>query len=691
MNFKELFNAKKNDAADTPQQRETRMQHRQYEFSRISKIFPTHSYINVKEAAGTPPDKYLVVYHVDGLTQNGKSIEAKSEHTLELTLPDKYPAEPPKARMVTALFHPNVSAEMIDLKGIWTPETSLADCLVRIGELIAFQRYSTDAPLNGDAAQWVFRNKSLLPLSDVELGYTEIEENLNAFMETKTDIEAPAVEKENDAEKTKAFDDEDELGAGVAEAGTGSDTVAIVQEEVVTPPPAENTEAKPAPVEKPVESNQIDKNKNERDRRDEAMITQKNDEALSKEPVKEKIISKPVSAQIGIGDDASVHPSEILQELGVETPVEKTAEQRKTRVYKIDSTHGVHAGAHGAEKSVIPSSFIPPRYAPSPGGPYCSHCGSHVDEYANFCARCGSKLKIKSSQKVARIFFIVGMIAIPILIFQVGTVIFLLNKKLSSPSPAAEMVAPSAEQAAVEQPVAAKEKKTIVRMEPAPAPVAEKPVAPVSAAKKEMPAPAPEQSKPVAAKIETPKAAAATEAPKHAPATARIEPQKPASAALEAPKPAAVKVETPKPPVAVETPKPAAARVDAPKPAPVAAETPKPAPVAVEAPRPAPAAPAAAEAPAAPAPTSTEKKKAAVDGYLSGSATPPPEIAKNAAANQSAVTDNLKLARLYMGIGSYDDAISRFREVVKVDPYNQEAIQGLMQAKKMKAALSGAK
>jgi Tfp pilus assembly protein PilF len=88
--------------------------------------------------------------------------------------------------------------------------------------------------------------------------------------------------------------------------------------------------------------------------------------------------------------------------------------------------------------------------------------------------------------------------------------------------------------------------------------------------------------------------------------------------------------------------------------------------------------------------TGTAKKKAAVDGYLGASeSTVPPEISKNATANQSAVNDNLKLARLYMGIGSYDDAISRFREVVKVDPYNQEAIQGLLQAKKMKAATSG--
>jgi tetratricopeptide (TPR) repeat protein len=48
------------------------------------------------------------------------------------------------------------------------------------------------------------------------------------------------------------------------------------------------------------------------------------------------------------------------------------------------------------------------------------------------------------------------------------------------------------------------------------------------------------------------------------------------------------------------------------------------------------------------------------------------------------VTDNLKLGKLYLGIGSYDDAIKRFNEVLSADPSNKEAKEGIEKAKKMK-------
>jgi ubiquitin-protein ligase len=101
--------------------------------------------------------------------QNGTSIEARNEHVMEITIPRSYPGEPPTARMITSLFHPNVSKDRIDLTGIWTCETTLSDCIVRIGELITYKRYSTDNPLNSEAAQWALRNKTLLPLSNVDL------------------------------------------------------------------------------------------------------------------------------------------------------------------------------------------------------------------------------------------------------------------------------------------------------------------------------------------------------------------------------------------------------------------------------------------------------------------------------------------------------------------------------------------
>ena len=131
MNIKDLFNTKKKIESDSPQERERRMRQRLNELSRISRLFQAHPYISIKSVVGTPPEKYFIAYRVDGLMQIGTSIEARNEHTLELSLSQRYPSEPPTARMITSLFHPNVSGDKIDLTGIWAHETNLADCIVQ--------------------------------------------------------------------------------------------------------------------------------------------------------------------------------------------------------------------------------------------------------------------------------------------------------------------------------------------------------------------------------------------------------------------------------------------------------------------------------------------------------------------------------------------------------------------------------
>jgi ubiquitin-protein ligase len=716
MNIKGLFNAKKKADSHSPQDKETRIQRLLYDYSRVFKLFQSHPYITIKETFGTPPEKYVIIYRIDGLMQTGKSIEAQNEHTVEIAFPDRYPNEPPKARMATSLFHPNVSQTMIDLKEIWTQETDFADCLVRIGELISFKRYSTDEPLNSEAAQWALRNKSLLPLSDIDLGYAEIEEKSNAFLETKAEIQNTFVEKEEDEEQTKAIDIENDTPSTAAENISTSDTVAIVQEEGSTPSPeAVEQRCIEAAADKPKKQEETKSPVIETDRRKDAMNNQRVDKITENEPEKEKILNKPISAQISLNNDSTEQDPEILQEIGIDASAQKPSEHRKTRVYKIENNRGtVSMDSH--EKESNPNMYALSR-VPT-GGPFCPQCGCHVEEYANFCGRCGTKLKVKSSQRVARIFFILGMIAIPILVFEGGSVIFLLNKKLSTHAPAAQAIEPAIRQPAAIQTPVENDSRQIAAQEPSP--VTQKPV--VSVSKNEPPVALQETRKPVSVKTEPPRtvhapaeapkpAVATVTTPKQAPVT--VETQRPAVATAPTPRPAPVYAEAPRTavapvatprqaPVAAEAPRTAVAPVATPRQAPVAAEAPRtavapvetqrPAPAIAESPKPTPVAAIQAPAPAAAAPlTESAKKKAAIDGYLSQPEGTQQQVAnvKATPANQTTVNDNLKLARLYMGIGSYDDAITRFREVVKVDPYNQEAIQGLMQAKKMKASTSG--
>ncbi|MGB7567486.1 MAG: zinc-ribbon domain-containing protein [Chitinivibrionales bacterium] len=141
------------------------------EYNRIFECFRSHPYISVQEVFGTPPEKYHFLYRVDGLVHSGKSLESKNEHVVEITLPANYPAKDPVCRALTPIYHPNISPEIIDIKRLLNVGISLADLVVRIGELIVFQRYSIDEPLNVEASQWAARNKSILPLSSVNLNY----------------------------------------------------------------------------------------------------------------------------------------------------------------------------------------------------------------------------------------------------------------------------------------------------------------------------------------------------------------------------------------------------------------------------------------------------------------------------------------------------------------------------------------
>ena len=146
------------------------------EYDRIFKCFRNHPYISVKEVFGTPPEKYHFLYRVDGLVHSGKSLESKNEHVIEITLPANYPTKDPVCRALTPIYHPNISPEIIDIKRLLGAGISLADLVVRIGELIVFQRYSIDEPLNLEASQWAARNKSILPLSSVNLNYASPQE-----------------------------------------------------------------------------------------------------------------------------------------------------------------------------------------------------------------------------------------------------------------------------------------------------------------------------------------------------------------------------------------------------------------------------------------------------------------------------------------------------------------------------------
>jgi len=53
---------------------------------------------------------------------------------------------------------------MVCTGDFWAASERLADLIVRLGRMIAYQEYNTKSPLNGLAAKWAAQNIYLLPI-----------------------------------------------------------------------------------------------------------------------------------------------------------------------------------------------------------------------------------------------------------------------------------------------------------------------------------------------------------------------------------------------------------------------------------------------------------------------------------------------------------------------------------------------
>ena len=123
--------------------------------------------IRVRRADGDPPDVYQVEYRVQSLQRGpkGKPIP-RDEHLVEIRLTSEYPRLSPRCRMLTPIFHPNIDPDgtTICVGDHWTAGERLAHLVIRIGEMIAYQAYNIQSPLDGEAAMWADLNAIKLPL-----------------------------------------------------------------------------------------------------------------------------------------------------------------------------------------------------------------------------------------------------------------------------------------------------------------------------------------------------------------------------------------------------------------------------------------------------------------------------------------------------------------------------------------------
>ncbi|MGA2499597.1 MAG: ubiquitin-conjugating enzyme E2 [Tepidisphaeraceae bacterium] len=136
----------------------------------VSRVFESHPRIRIVGTEGEPPEKYTVEFQVRAMVPGAGDARIVGEvHRAEVFLSLDYPRRPPLCRMITPVFHPNIDPQKICIGDHWNAGQSLAELIVRIGEMLCFQSYNVKSPLNAQAAMWAETNQSQLPLERVDL------------------------------------------------------------------------------------------------------------------------------------------------------------------------------------------------------------------------------------------------------------------------------------------------------------------------------------------------------------------------------------------------------------------------------------------------------------------------------------------------------------------------------------------
>jgi ubiquitin-protein ligase len=462
----------------------------QFDYRRVSGLFKSHPYISIKETFGSPPEKYHILYRIDGLQKVKNTIETKNEHVVEIVLPQKYPAAAPVCTRVSPIFHPNIAPEIIDIKGIWTGDATLADLIVELGRMITYQKYDTTNPLNSEAAKWADRNGELLPLSKVDLHYREDASDQDEAPGTEVIIQeqqASDTPPPEDGRKTEGIiintdtsqiPVQEEISSSADKGVEMRKTVLLDKGEetkILSLVPEPQKPRQPAPAPAPVKQT--------------APLQQKPVPAPTLPPVKQAAPVQPKSAPAPapVKQAAPVQPKpapaptpppvkQAVREepkpapAPIPPPVKQVVreEPKAAPVPGIITEEQPHTEPKGKEtewsmKSVSGATALKETITPLSGDDFfCWQCGARNHRGANFCSNCGTKTwqepsSIEKKGAPTKILLLSSLIVIPLAIIVAGITLIFTQK---------------VKQVQVNPPAAVEEKKTPdVIADTAPAPI----------------------------------------------------------------------------------------------------------------------------------------------------------------------------------------------------------------------------
>jgi ubiquitin-protein ligase/DNA-directed RNA polymerase subunit RPC12/RpoP len=142
-----------------------RIRRLQSDAAQMAAAFAESPHIRIHTATGNPPDVYQVEYTLRGL-ERGQADEpiVREKHLVEIRLTADYPRVAPVCRMLTPIFHPNIDPATICVGDHWAAGERLAALVIRIGEMIAYQAYNIQSPLDAEAAMWADLHPDKLPV-----------------------------------------------------------------------------------------------------------------------------------------------------------------------------------------------------------------------------------------------------------------------------------------------------------------------------------------------------------------------------------------------------------------------------------------------------------------------------------------------------------------------------------------------
>ena len=151
----------------------TRLRRLQADREQMISAFEKHRNIKIVGTEGEPPERYAIEFRLRSLVPDDAAGQlVRTVHRAEIFLPLDYPRRPPFCRMTTPVFHPNIDPQKVCIGDHWSAGQPLAQLVVQIGEMLAYQSYNVQSPLNGRAAAWAVENMERLPLDRTDLNVT---------------------------------------------------------------------------------------------------------------------------------------------------------------------------------------------------------------------------------------------------------------------------------------------------------------------------------------------------------------------------------------------------------------------------------------------------------------------------------------------------------------------------------------